>query len=537
MVTITYALGAVRISGRGALVQRMPAVEGLSHVDVLCFDKTGTLTTNQLKLEAIQPLAVGEERLKRLLGAFAASSSARNRTTNAVLEAFPAEPAPLAAEVPFDSERKWSAVAFDDAELRGIYAFGAPEVLSAFLRDGAGVDDALEDWTARGLRVLLFAGDESASPASLNAAEGLPALEALGLIALRDELRQEAAETIDRFRETGIELKVLSGDNPDTVAALARQAGLHSATEAVAGPELDAADDEALTGLVAERTIFGRISPDHKERLIGALQRRGEFVAMIGDGVNDIPALKRANVSVSVRSGSPATRGVADIVLINDSFSALPPAFVEGQRIRGGMQTIIRLFLVRTLSVSLLILAAALIGDEFPTTPRLAGIPAFLTVGLPALLLAFLARPGKTADFLVPASAEFVVSAAITVALQTLCIYHGFLVATDDLQLARSAATISAVLCGLVVLPYARRPSQNDGLRDPDPQLVLISLAMLPALAATMVIEPLRDFYELVVPSLDGFAVIAASLAAWAVALHVLWKLRWSPPVPKSWGL
>ena len=216
----------------------------------------------------------------------------------------------------------------------------------------------------------------------------------VAFVVLSDELRPDAKETVERFAESGIKLKILSGDNPDTVQALAEQAGFHPDTPLMSGIEFDKLPESEHARVVNEVTIFGRISPRHKEQILAALQSQGHYVAMIGDGVNDVPALKAAEVAVAMRSGSPVTRSVADIVLLNDSFSALPNTFTEGQRIRLGMQEIVRLFLVRSLSVALVILGAAFLGEAFPVTPRHTALISMLAVGGPAFVLAATAKPG-----------------------------------------------------------------------------------------------------------------------------------------------
>jgi cation-transporting ATPase E len=523
MVTISYALGAVRIAGNGALVQRLNAVETMSHVDVLCLDKTGTLTTNELNLEALVPLGgVDEQQLRELLGRFAASVSTHNRTSAAIAAALPAEPWPAREELPFDSSRKWSAVVVDDETgARTVYVLGAPEVLASRLLAGAQLD--LDHWLNEGLRVLMFArGAEASAPQKLDLADELTPL---GIVVLRDELRHEAAATVQHFARAGIKLKVLSGDNPDAVASLARQAGIDGG-RTVSGAEVEAADDEQLKALVTEASIFGRITPQHKERIIAALRSQGHEVAMIGDGVNDIPALKRASVSAAMRSGTPATRAVADIVLLNDSFSVLPAAFEEGQRIRAGMQTIIRLFLTRTLSMSTIILGASLLADPFPTTPRQAGIPALLTVGLPAFVLVFTAKPRRTERELLPASVEFVTAAALTIAVLGVALFHGVWQWTDDVDAARTALVVSQVLAGVVLIPYVRRESQNDGLLRPEVSLIPLAVAMPLLLIPCIAIAPLRDFFELNTLSAEHYAAIAGALVAWAAALQVGWRLR-----------
>jgi cation-transporting P-type ATPase E len=337
---------------------------------VLCLDKTGTITTNVLTVEQLHPLAADEEALRSTLGAFCSSVSITNRSTEAVATAFGEPARPVREEVQFDSARKWSALAFDDAP--GVYVLGAPEVLTPHLDGDAAPADLVGSWSERGLRVLLFAHAPDATTVWSPAGEPqLPAsLVPLGYVILRDELRPGARDVIARFFDAGINVKIISGDHPLTVAALAREAGIPHAERAVAGADLPMDDDEALARVVEDTVVFGRVVPDQKERIIEALQRRGHYVAMIGDGVNDVPAMKRAHVSIAVRAGSPVTRGIADMILLDDSFASLPSAFSEGRRIRAGMEMIIRIFLVRTVSVALMILGTALLTSEFPFTPR-----------------------------------------------------------------------------------------------------------------------------------------------------------------------
>jgi cation-transporting ATPase E len=523
MITVAYSMAVVRTARSGVLIQRLNAVEAISRVDVLCLDKTGTLTSNALHVETIKALSLPDEELRRRLGAFAASASFRNRTSSTILEACPGEPRHVTQEVVFDSARKWSALVFDGE----LYVLGAPEVLRAYVQGSAAYESDVETWADQGLRVLLFAGLSDASGVDLEATQPLAAasLTAYGLIVLRDELRHDAAETVARFSEGGVQLKILSGDNPDTVAALARQAGFEGASRAVAGPELDGLDPEQLSDVVDEATIFGRVSPDNKEQLVQALQRRGHYVAMIGDGVNDIPALKAAHVAAVMRSGSPATRSVADIVLLEDSFGALSYALLEGQRIRQGMEGVIRLFLVRTLAISLAILAIALLGDPFPITPRQSAIVAALTVGIPAVALAAWARPGKSPYLLLPGAVAFVLPSALTVGAVGLGVYEAFLNFGSTLDEARTALALFSVLCGVGLIPFAVL-SQNEWLHPQAfrerPRLSILAGVMLVLYVVASAVPPLRSFYELQVLEWWQYAGICGAVVVWALLLRLL---------------
>ncbi len=409
-IAVAYAIGAVRIIRFGALVQQSNAVESLSNVDILCLDKTGTLTTNRLVVEHIVPIGTSSNVLETGLGILASSASAPNKTSEAIVSATTAGSVRVVAEVPFSSAWKWSAIAFPAAGSnnpvagRGIWAMGAPEVLHAVL-DTSSIDvttawttitQQVVDWTARGMRVLLvaFHPDSTLLVPSDDHPQLPTSMMPIGLIVLSDELRPEARATLASFAQSGVRAKIISGDNAETVAALARQAGLQDDISLITGNELDEMDERQFSDAAERTTIFGRITPRQKEQLVDALRKRGHYVAMIGDGANDVMSLKKANLAIAMQSGTQATRSVADIVLMNDSFASLAPAVVEGQRIVNGMSYILALYLNRICTVSLLILTSMVIG-VFPLALRHASLVSLLTVGIPTIFLAWWSRPGS----------------------------------------------------------------------------------------------------------------------------------------------
>src|SRR5581483_4329432 len=280
-IAIAYALAAVRLVRSGLLVQQSNAVDSLSNVDMLVSDKTGTLTTNHLAVAAVQPATgVTEDELKDALGVIAASSTSQNKTTRALAGAFPAAAQAVAGEVPFSSARRWSAVATST----GLLVLGASETLRPRLQSSSGLDGTAQTWEAQGLRVLMLASGAQGLGLSGDPAAGPPdGLRALGLVAISDELRPAVAETVASFLAAGVTLKIISGDNPDTVAALARRAGLRGALTAASGADLAGLDDAALANLAEKTTVFGRIGPQDKDRLVAALQSRQHYVAMVGD--------------------------------------------------------------------------------------------------------------------------------------------------------------------------------------------------------------------------------------------------------------
>ena len=429
MVVVAYALGAAKVARNGALVQQTNAVESLSNIDVLCTDKTGTLTANRLQFNAIFPLGGADlADVRPALGDFVRSASTSNQTSAAILAATDGEVRLVSDEVPFASARKWSGVAFNQTERRGIYLLGAVEMLTPYLPAATGAADGelrrqMHCWSEQGLRVLLFAHAPDVTNFHNMAGElEVPTLTPLALVSLRDELRPQVRETVAEFARLGIDLKVISGDSPFTVAALARQAGLPADIKSVSGQELAEMNPSAFEEAVAAATVFGRVSPQQKEQIVEALQRRGRYVAMIGDGVNDVLSLKKASVGVAMQSGSNATRNVADMVLLDDSFAALRPAFREGQRIVAGMSNILYLFLARSLTTMLIIIGVMTVGLPFPFDPAQVALTTF-TVGIPAFFLTLWARPQRVQPDFLLSLARFAIPVALLTMLMGVGIY------------------------------------------------------------------------------------------------------------------
>ncbi|HTK44979.1 MAG TPA: HAD-IC family P-type ATPase [Patescibacteria group bacterium] len=556
-IAVAYAVAAIRILRFGALVQQANAVESLSHVDVLCLDKTGTLTANHLEVEAVTSLGdADEEAVVAALAALAGSATAHNRTSEAIAARWPANPRPLVAEAPFSSVRKWSAAAFgieDGAPgggPSGVVALGAAPFLRPYLaRDAddqpagwAELEAAAGGWTARGLRVLLVSTHPDPAglrPGTDDAEATLPdGMRALGLVALRDELRADAADTLARFVNAGVAVKVISGDDPDTVVSLARQAGLTGELRAVSGRDLDDADDDRLGRIASETTIFGRITPAQKERLVDALRRDGHYVAMIGDGVNDVLSLKKANLAIAMGSGSQATRGVADMVLIEDTFGAVARAVEEGQRIVNGMQDILKLFLTRVATVGLVVISSLVVG-AFPIDLRNASALTIFTVGIPSTLLAVWAAPGRRhQDSLARTLATFVVPAAVVSSLLGLVVFYGSVAmagAHDPAGVevagaeARTAFTSFLVFAGLFLVVFVEPPIEWLAVIEPrtaDRRPTLLAAVLALGYTATLVVPAARDFFAFAVPGPRETALALGAALLWVPIMRTFWRRK-----------
>ena len=550
-ITLAYGLGAVRMIGQDVLIQQANAVESLSNVNVLCLDKTGTLTTNQIELQEVYPLGLSEAELRSLLGSYAASTKAGNKTNDAIANSCPGIVFDPAFEVPFSSARKWSAIVFDPATTassqpapRGTYVLGAPEILMDLAHLNPSTLHYIEEGTRLGLRVVMFAhspavrslGEENVPPILP------PDLKPIGIIRFSDQLRPEAKETLDGFANAEIEVKIISGDNPQTVAALARQAGLGPNIEVISGQELAQMGQAELIQTALSGTVFGRITPEQKAELVAQLRQHGKYVAMIGDGVNDVLSLKQANLAISMESGSKATRSVADIVLLKDSFGALPRTFLEGQKIRNGIQDVMKLFMVRTFCVTLLVFATAIVTDSFPLQNKQAAIVSLIGVGFPTMFLPVWAKASAIPRrSMVRSMLHFVIPATLSLTLVSLMVYLFFLVVAvldlpPDMTLTqvdyvapRSALVTMLVMGELLLLLFLKPPTRFWVGGEPlsgDWRYAIVALVLLVIYFVIVMIPPLRTFFELAQLSAPSYLFVGLVALEWCLILRAIWRSR-----------
>ncbi len=499
LTSMNFALGSATLARRGVLVQELPAVEVLARVDALCVDKTGTLTTGGIRVRSVEVLAGDRD---QVLGALAAASADRTNATATAIAAHLEEegaPAPLGPQawgVPFSSARKWSA--WGDG--RTAWILGAPEiVIDRALEGGARALELAAGAASQGARVVALVS----APAALVENRLPEARLAAAVITLEEDLRQDAAETLDYFRQQGVHVRVISGDNPTTVGALAAQAGLTA--PGGGGPRLmdarelpeDTASEE-FARAIASHDVFGRVTPEQKRAMVGALQGRGHCVAMTGDGVNDALALKDADLGIAMGNGSQATKAIAQIVLVDSKFSVLPGVVAEGRRIIANMERVSSLFLAKTTYAAILVIITALVGWRYPFLPRQFSYIDSLTIGIPAFFLALWPNrrryvPGflrRTLSLAMPTGAVLA-AAALT----------AFGIVEGPPSSRESTAAILALMVGAIwLLVITSRP------------LTPVKCALLTAVAVATVggvaLAPVRDFFQMVWPTPWEWAVI-----------------------------
>ncbi|HYM83904.1 MAG TPA: HAD-IC family P-type ATPase, partial [Candidatus Dormibacteraeota bacterium] len=407
---------------------------------------------------------------------------------------------------------------------------GAPEALLPEAADPKLIA-AVGRWADGGLRVLVLATSSS----GLRDAQGEPALprdiEPVALFGFAEQIRPDATTTLRAFEAAGVTIKVVSGDGPRTVAHIAEEAGLAGAEQAAAnGPDLLALDDDALAARVEHSRVVGRVEPALKARIVGVLRARGRYVGMVGDGVNDILALKGAELGVAMETGSSASRAVADIVLLGDRFAVLPTAVSEGRRIIDAMVASSSLLLTRTLYILLVVLGAALAGLAFPFTPRNNSLLALITVGLPSLVVMAWARPVSSPTDFVRTVLRFAVPAAVAVASVAFPVYAWYLAHAASVDIARSALVTISTFCGTLLIPILAPSSTPDDpavgrRKGTDARPLVLAAAMLVLFGAIMALPTARWFYEIEPLPLTDVATLWAIALVWAGAIFTIRRL------------
>jgi cation-transporting ATPase E len=505
LTTVAFGVAAVTLARRGVLVQQLPAVEGLARVDVLCVDKTGTLTDGTIAFGSLIRLG-GQAPVTGALGALAAEQ-ARNPTLAAIGQAFPPPGGwQRTAAVPFSSARKWSAASFAGY---GTWVLGAPELVLP------GEQHALLSRAAElatgGHRVLVLAQAEG----PLRGESLPPGLRAEAFIVLTERLRPDAAETLGYFAAQGVALKVISGDSPNTVAAVATHAGLPGAATPVDARDLPE-DPDALGEALEEHAVFGRVTPHQKQAMVKALQARGHTVAMTGDGVNDVLALKLADLGIAMGSGAAATRAVAELVLLDGRFATLPGVVAEGRRVTANIERVANLFVTKSVWTALLAIAVGVTLLPYPFLPRHLTIIDTLTIGIPSFFLALAPNQRRYLPGFAGRVLRFAIPAGCIVAVATFTGYAVARAAGLPLVQQRTAGVLDAFVLSLCVLVLLAIPLTW--------RRMLLVGAALAGFALLFPLSTVRGFYALELPR--GELVITLLIAgAGTASLACFWAI------------
>ena len=514
LTSVAFAVGVVRLGRRQVLVRELPAVETLARVDVICFDKTGTITAGDLAVQELVPGdgAAGEEEAAAALGALAAADPNPNATLRAIGQAFPAPGGwrPEAA-VPFSSARKWSGASFAG---RGAFFLGAPEVLLASApgrRDGpAELLRRAEQIAVEGRRVVLLA--HSSRPLD---GERHPApLEPRAMVVIGDRVRGRRRRHRGLVRRRGGQGQGrLRRPSPHRRRpSPARSGSPAPTTRSTPGPCPRAGP--SWPTLLEARSVFGRVVPQQKRAMVAALGARGHVVAMTGDGVNDVLALKDADLGIAMGGGSAASRAVAELVLMDGRFATLPAVMAEGRRVIANIERVAKLFVTKTVYATVLAVAVGLAGLAFPFLPRHLTLISSLTIGIPGFFLALEPSTQRSRPGFVRRTLTFAIPAGLVAALGTLVAYQVADVANVPQDQARTTATLALAGLGLVVLALAARPLNH--LRR------MLLTAMAGAFVVVLTVPSLRTFFALDLPPLQVALTTLALVAALGALLHLL---------------
>ncbi|MYG94300.1 MAG: HAD-IC family P-type ATPase [Acidimicrobiia bacterium] len=509
LTSLSFVAGVIALARRHALAKELATVELLARTDVLCLDKTGTITTGQISFGDVEVLSDNDLiEATTALAAMANADEAPNATMLAVRDAYtmPSNSSeswqPLST-MAFSSARKWSAMEFVG---RGTYYFGAPDVMASERHD---VMQSVITHANAGKRTLLLA--HSSEPL---VSDELPtALNPLALVLLEDTIRHDAPEILAFFERQGVHLKVISGDHTATVASVAQRAGIPNATASIDARELPE-NPKQMADCLTSNTVFGRVTPHQKRSMVNALQAKGHTVAMTGDGVNDVLALKTADMGIAMGSGSASTRAVAQLVLLDNSFANLPEVLAQGRKVINNVERVANLFVTKASYAVLLTILVGIFTVEYPFLPRHLTLVGTFSIGVPGLFLA-----------LAP-STELIKSGFLRRVLQ-FSIPAGFLAGTASffayeiarrheevtLAEARTVATLTLLGVGLVILVVISRPLR--------PWKIGLAAAMAGSYLLVMVWPFARNFFELDAPPMWmwGPTIVAIAVAGTGVIM------------------
>jgi cation-transporting ATPase E len=498
LTSVAFAVGVIRLGKRKCLVQELPAIEGLARVDVVCADKTGTLTENGMRLSEVRPFD-GEPAIAQALAALVHTEARPNASLLAIGEAYPDNPGWTATAIaPFSSARKWSGASFSS---HGNWVLGAPDVL---LPQESAERAEAERTGSQGLRVLLLGRTSLA----VDAPDAPGVVQPVALVVLEQKIRPDAKDTLDYFASQNVTVKVISGDNALSVGAVAGSLDLPNSSQPIDARSLPEEPSE-LAETVENSGVFGRVTPLQKRSMVGALQSRGHTVAMTGDGVNDVLALKDADIGVAMGAGSPATRAVAQIVLLDNKFATLPHVVGEGRRVIGNIERVSNLFLTKTVYSVLLALMVGIAQVPFPFLPRHVTVIAWFTIGIPAFILSLAPNNERARSGFVARVMRMAIPAGAVIATMTFVSYM-LVEGKASAEQAGTTALITLIIVALWVLGIVARPYKWW-------KIVLIAFMSLGSVL--LFVLPFAQKFFALDPSNESYTWTAVMLAAIGVVL------------------
>ena len=515
LTSIAMAVSVIALARKRVLVQDLPAVEVLARVDTVCADKTGTLTEPGMAVQEVVELG-GEsaQDTASVLGALAAIDANPNPTLAAIGSKYPAPGWVVSGSVPFSSARKWASASFVE---HGTWIIGAPEMVKP---SDTTMRERADHYAGTGARVLVLATCSAELTAETVLTDMANAVQACALVVISQTLRPDAEPTVRYFLDQGVNVKVISGDNAETVGAIAAQAGVPGADHPYDARHLPA-DTKDVAEVLAHENVFGRVSPAQKQGMVEALHTRGKTVAMTGDGVNDVLALKSADLGIAMGSGSGATRAVAQLVLLDDQWSVMPSVVAQGRKVLGNIERVADVFLTKSFYAMIVSGATALFAVAFPFLPRHLTLVSALTIGIPGFFLALMPnterfRPGFFNRVLL-----FAIPAGIIAALSAFTSYGAALYFDEPMLNAQSAATITLFIVTIAVLAQSARPLNVI-------RLGIVS-AMVLAFVIVLYVPFLSNFFALTLCP-EKYSIISISVGvggAIAVWLVTVFTDRW----------
>jgi cation-transporting ATPase E len=507
LTSIAFAVGALRLAQRHVLVQELAAVEGLARVDVLCIDKTGTLTEAGMHLETIEVLAdMSRESVEQILATIAVSDPAPNATIRALQVSNAPEPRwTVESRVPFSSSRKWSAARFVE---HGTWILGAADVILPKAQHR--IEFLIARYEESAHRVLLLAR----TGGSISGPDLPEEMEPIALVVLAERLRADAAETVRYLVGQGITIKVLSGDAPETVAKVAQRVGVPTGGDPRDAREL--IDDEDLGRALDATNVLGRVRPEQKLAAVRILQSAGHIVAMVGDGVNDVQALKQADLGIAMGSGSQSSRSVARVILLDSAFSAVPRMLAEGRRVIANIERVANLFVTKTVYAALLAVVVAIAAVPYPFFPRHLTIVSTFTIGIPGFFLALAGGAPRAVSGFAKRVLAFTLPAGIAAAAATLAVYSVARASSGTTLIeARTSALIAVFAVAIWVLLQIARPLSF-------PRILLV-IAMTGGLALPLTFSYGRKVFALQVPS-TGLLALSIGVVGVSIAMLTVWR-------------